>query len=73
MTRPESSLRPGDKIEVTPQRVSEKGVPLTSVVCRIFDDKGIEHLHIGLVTNPTEWAEKIRYNVDNPTIIEGEV
>ena len=55
-------------MEIKPQRVYEKGAQLISVVCRIFDGEGVEHLHVGLVTNPTKWAEEIRYSVDNPPV-----
>ena len=54
----------------TPQRIHEKGVQLHSVVCRIFDAEGKEHLHIGLVLDPEIWAQEIRWKVDNPLLIE---
>lgn len=71
--RLESPLRPGDKMQATRQHSPGEGAPHWSIVCRIFDGEGNEHLHIGLVPNPSEWARQIRYSVDNPPVIEEEV
>ena len=66
----ESPLRVGDKTQSTLQRSIKESAPHYSIVVRIKDSEGKEHLHVGLVPDPASWARKIRYNVDNPSVVE---
>ena len=66
MPRPESHIRPDDIYKITRQRLPGSGAPYYSVVCRLFDDDGKEHLHTGVVKNPGQWARWMRARIDNP-------
>lgn len=68
MPRPETHIRPGDFYKITRQHIPGSGRPHYSVVCRLFDDDGNEHLHIGIVDNPGQWARWMRHSVDNPPV-----
>ena len=70
MPRPESHIRPGDVYKITRQHKPGDGAPHYSVVARLFDDDGNEHLYVGMVSNPGQWARWARWAVDNPAPIE---
>lgn len=65
MSRPESPLKPGDKMSVTRQSDGSY-----NVVVRLVAPDGDETLKVANVSNPSVWARTMRHSVSNPPVYD---